>query len=148
MRTALLGILAVFASIGIACGSSDDGGDGGDEGSPEQQAVAALFDAEELFARWSCSCSGMKERLVSADDACVVGTLPTPAVRSCERQKVEARWDELATAGECRRKVWADTANCLKQACDLDDCYELLRTRLEVCPSNIVAVLEECPSGS
>jgi hypothetical protein len=144
MRTALLGILAVFFGLGVACGSSDDGGDEGPVGTPEEQAVAALFDSEELFARWSCSCSSSAKKLVAADNACVVGTLPAPAVRNCERQKVQARWDELATAGECRRKVWVDATACLQKACDLDACYELIRTRQEDCPTNIVTVLNEC----
>jgi hypothetical protein len=123
-KNAMKSVLALAGVAFVLCGACS----GGDEKPAATGSEAsALYDEQELFWRYECSCEAAVTTLVSADNACVRSNVSlTAAERACREDVLETEWSTAAAYGQCQLDVWRSATTCIKQACDLNSCPNAL----------------------
>lgn len=128
----------VPALVGVAlglcggCGGGDEDSSGAGAGTGTE--AAALFDEQELFFRYSCTCTTRMTELASADSACVQQNVSlTPAERACKENVLQSQWAKVAAYGTCQVNAWRAGQACVLDGCSgLEGCY--MGLNLEDCP--------------
>jgi len=136
----------ILAGLGLmgACGG-DDGGGNGEDFQPHH-----VFDRQVAFFQQLCLCDPNATRtgdVVLPSDPCVSGNVDTGAVRDCKEQALEARWDELASAGACNYRAYDAGITCLEnlETCeDVGACFVEYSADLDACPSSFFQATSDC----
>jgi hypothetical protein len=117
--------MRAVCAIGVAfflCGACGGGDEGSGEPTEPDDLATQLFDQQELYWRYQCTCDAGEQMAVPADDPCVLSNAADPVERDCKENVLRSAQAQTNAYMTCQTGVWKNATDCLQTTCDLEGC--------------------------